>query len=178
MSVLIDLTGMRFGRLTVVCRDGTYQRPSGNKEPTWKCVCDCGNEIVVNSCNLKKENTLSCGCLQKENRKIPHRKTQHRVDGDIAYIKTYDGIEFFVNSCDLDLVLQHRWNTNGSGHVATEYGIPIHRLLMNSPKNMDVHHINGNKLDNRRINLIMMTRSEHTSLHMRTRYAKQPPKGE
>ena len=120
----------------------------------------------------------NCGCLQKENRKIPHRKTQYRVDGDIAYIKTYDGVEFFVNSCDLDLVLQHRWHANGSGHVATEYGIPIHRLLMNSPKNMDVHHINGNKLDNRRINLIMMTRSEHTSLHMRMRYAKQPPKGE
>lgn len=178
MSVLIDLTGMRVGRLTVVCREGTYQRPSGNKEPTWRCVCDCGNEIVVHSCNLKKANTLSCGCLQKENRKIPHRKTQYRVDGDIAYIKTYDGIEFFVNSCDLDLVLQHRWHTNCSGHVATEYGIPIHRLLMNSPKNMDVHHINGNKLDNRRINLIMMTRSEHTALHMRMRYAKQPPKGE
>ena len=47
MSVLIDLTGMRVGRLTVVCRDGTYQRPSENKEPTWRCVCDCGNEIVV-----------------------------------------------------------------------------------------------------------------------------------
>ena len=178
MSVLIDLTGMRVGRLTVVCRDGTYQRPSGNKEPTWRCVCDCGNEIVVISSNLKKANTLSCGCLQKENRKTPHRKTQYRVEGDIAYITTYDGIEFFVNSCDLDLVLQHRWHTNGSGHVATEYGITIHRLLMNSPKNMDVHHINGNKLDNRRINLVMMTRSEHTSLHMKMRNAKQPPKGE
>ena len=63
MSVLIDLTGMRVGRLTVVCRDGTYQRPSGNKEPTWRCVCDCGNEIVVISSNLKKANTLSFGCL-------------------------------------------------------------------------------------------------------------------
>ena len=178
MSVLIDLTGMRVGRLTVVCRDGTYQRPSGNKEPTWRCVCDCGNEIVVISSNLKKANTLSCGCLQKENRKTPHRKTQYRVEGDIAYITTYDGIEFFVNSCDLDLVLQHRWHTNCSGHVSTEYGIPVHRLLMNSPKNMDVHHINGNKLDNRRINLIMMTRSEHASLHMKMRNAKQPPKGD
>jgi hypothetical protein len=39
----IDLTGKRFGRLTVV---GIYDRtPNGCIR--WRCRCDCGNEIPV-----------------------------------------------------------------------------------------------------------------------------------
>lgn len=52
-----DLTGKKFGRLTVVewVNDGK-----------WKCVCDCGNETIVSTCNLRNGNTKSCGCLQRE----------------------------------------------------------------------------------------------------------------
>lgn len=164
---LIDLTGQKFGRLTVLCRDGTYQRPSGNKEPTWRCVCECGNEVVVQSSNLKRRNTLSCGCLQAENRKVPRRETEYKICGDVVYVKSFDGIEFIVNTCDLDAVLNHRWHSNGHGYMADEHGKTIHRFLMKPPAVMDVHHINENKLDNRRINLLMLSRSEHTALHQR-----------
>ena len=164
---LIDLTGKKFGRLTVLCREGTYQRPSGNKEPTWRCVCECGNEVVVQSSNLKRKNTLSCGCLQSENRKVPRRETEYEILGDVAYIKSFEGVEFIINTCDLDAVLKHRWHSNGHGYMADEHGNTIHRFLMKPPAVMDVHHINENKLDNRRINLLMMSRSEHTALHQR-----------
>lgn len=50
------LPGMRFGRLVVI-------EIMGRKR---KCVCDCGNESIVNTCNLKTGNTQSCGCLRKE----------------------------------------------------------------------------------------------------------------
>lgn len=166
MSKLIDLTGRKFGRLTVKCRSGTYQRPSGNKEPTWLCKCECGNEKVVSSSNLKgKNNTLSCGCLQAEKRLVARRETECDVRDDIVYVKTFEGEKFVVSVCDLDTVRLHRWRINASGYIADEHGKTIHRTLMSPPTVMDVHHINGNKLDNRRSNLLMMTRSEHTSLH-------------
>lgn len=57
---LVDLTGQRFGRLTVIERSG---KQCGHA--TWLCKCDCGNEVVVASNNLKKD-TFSCGCYQRE----------------------------------------------------------------------------------------------------------------
>lgn len=170
MSKLVDLTGRKFGRLTVMCRSGTYQRPSGNKEPTWRCRCECGNEVVVLSSNLKKKgNTLSCGCLQTENRFGARRETECEVCGDEVRAKTFEGAEFIVSLCDLDTVKLHRWRINASGYVADEHGKTIHRTLMSPPAVMDVHHINGNKLDNRRSNLLMLTRSEHTALHQKNK---------
>ena len=171
MSALIDLTGRKVGRLTVLGREGTYQRPSGNKEPTWRCKCDCGNEVVVLSSNLKKKNTLSCGCLQTENRYGAKRETMYYIRDDIAYAKTYDGTEFFVDACDANSIINHRWHRDGNGYVADEHGNKIHRVLMQPPENMDVHHINGNKLDNKRRNLLILTRPEHTALHNNPRIA-------
>lgn len=57
-----DLTGQRFGRLTVV---RLSERRSGRKT-FWICKCDCGNEKIVRSDIIKSGNTRSCGCLHKE----------------------------------------------------------------------------------------------------------------
>lgn len=62
MSKLIDLTGQRFGRLTVVARDYTDR----NRNIYWKCQCDCGNECSVRGSHLKSGQTRSCGCLNAE----------------------------------------------------------------------------------------------------------------
>ncbi len=57
----IDLTGMKFGKLTVIKK--TDQR-ANDGSIIWLCKCDCGNEKLVNGCNLRKKNgTRSCGCL-------------------------------------------------------------------------------------------------------------------
>lgn len=61
MSKFIDLTGQRFGRLLVVKRDGLAK--SGHA--LWLCKCDCGNEHVLTS-NQLRSGTQSCGCLQRE----------------------------------------------------------------------------------------------------------------
>lgn len=68
MAKLIDMTGWRFGRLTVIRRAGTYVFPSepGSALATWLCRCDCGNEVEVIGTNLRRGSTQSCGCLQKE----------------------------------------------------------------------------------------------------------------
>lgn len=61
MSALIDLTGQRFGRLTVVER-------AENKwhKTAWRCSCDCGNMVVANGSHLLSGRVQSCGCLRKE----------------------------------------------------------------------------------------------------------------
>lgn len=41
----VDLTGMKFGRLTVVGRAENYVLPSsGKKRSQWVCECECGNK--------------------------------------------------------------------------------------------------------------------------------------
>ena len=56
-----DLSGKRFGRLTVVKR-GTNK----GEQTRWVCKCDCGNTSVVFASALKNGNTKSCGCLHRE----------------------------------------------------------------------------------------------------------------
>jgi hypothetical protein len=63
MSIRIDLTGQRFGKLIVLYYSRT-QKPRG--EAYWQCLCDCGNEIPVTGGHLKTGHTRSCGCLQRE----------------------------------------------------------------------------------------------------------------
>lgn len=57
-----ELLGKKFGRLTVVKR--TTLRTRGSI--LYNCDCDCGNTILVSSTDLKRANTQSCGCLQRE----------------------------------------------------------------------------------------------------------------
>ena len=59
----LNLTGQRFGRLTVV-------GPAENvgERTAWLCRCDCGQSVVVKTCRLRTGHTKSCGCLSsKEN---------------------------------------------------------------------------------------------------------------
>ena len=58
MGACKDLTGMRFGRLTVI--EKTEERRS--HRVIWLCKCDCGNEVKVMSSNLITGHTKSCGC--------------------------------------------------------------------------------------------------------------------
>lgn len=56
----LDLTGQRFGRLTVLA-------PAENigAMTAWRCRCDCGGETVVMTAHLRSGQTTSCGCKPK-----------------------------------------------------------------------------------------------------------------
>jgi len=58
---LIDITGLKFGRLTVISRRGFAHRSS-----TWNCVCACGRKIIVTKSHLRSGQTQSCGCLRHD----------------------------------------------------------------------------------------------------------------
>lgn len=75
---LVDIAGLKFGRLLVIKRDGFHNFPSGQKRPLWLCRCDCGKEVKVLARNLITGNTTSCGCLALETR-TTHNKWGTRV---------------------------------------------------------------------------------------------------
>ena len=57
------MIGEKFGRLTVI-----GQAPSDPKSKNVRllCKCDCGNETIVGSHNLRTKSILSCGCFHAE----------------------------------------------------------------------------------------------------------------
>ena len=70
MGKVVDLTGQRFGRLTVIRRSGTGK----NRQSQWFCKCDCGADVFALSHNLISGNTKSCGCLRVDMAKEQHTK--------------------------------------------------------------------------------------------------------
>lgn len=65
-----DLTGRKFGRLTV-----TDVHSKVGRKYRWSCLCDCGAEKVVYGYNLTNGHTQSCGCLASESKS--ERKKTH-----------------------------------------------------------------------------------------------------
>ncbi len=61
MGALINLTGRKLGRLTVIRR-----LENQGQFVVWECVCECGNTHVAKSRDLLNGDTKSCGCLQPD----------------------------------------------------------------------------------------------------------------
>lgn len=66
MPSFIDLTGQKFGRLTVKKIAYRKRTKRGDLHIYWECHCDCGSVCAVRPDGLKGGTTRSCGCLQKE----------------------------------------------------------------------------------------------------------------
>lgn len=75
---MIDLTGQKFNRFTVIKYDDTRNPyPS----PYWICKCECGNLKSVRSDHLRKGEIQSCGCLQKEVSSVLGKKQIQKIAG-------------------------------------------------------------------------------------------------
>lgn len=88
-----DLTGKRFGQLTVLEKTKQKKRSAY----LWRCVCDCGKETLCVGYMLKSGDVKSCGCLQDESRRdditgqrrghlTAVRPTDKRRNGDTVWI--------------------------------------------------------------------------------------------
>lgn len=70
MGKFIDLTGQRFGRLTVIRKtdkdkQGAYR---------WLCLCDCGQKAIVVVSSLQAKRTRSCGCSRTKHGHCQYEK--------------------------------------------------------------------------------------------------------
>lgn len=77
MKGLKDLSGQKFGKLTVLSYVG-----SNRERSSWKCECECGNIVIVNQMELTRGDTLSCGCLRSSFGELQIEKIlkEHQID--------------------------------------------------------------------------------------------------
>lgn len=76
-----DLTGKKFGRLTVI---GLH--PTETRKTYWACQCECGNVKVVRSDSLQSGAIRSCGCLKKQqDRANLTANHSHKMSGTRIY---------------------------------------------------------------------------------------------
>jgi hypothetical protein len=68
----LDLTGLTFGRLTVILFAGSKKDGSTSRRARWKCKCLCGNTIITASNDLVRGHTKSCGCWKDEANSSAH----------------------------------------------------------------------------------------------------------
>ena len=175
----VDLTGQRFGRLTVLSRAEDYVIPSGQHKTMWRCKCDCGNEVNVCSANLRGKHTQSCGCLQREKASsCNHKYKTNYYDWESAeYLIGYtaNGERFILDKDDYELIKDYCWYISDQGYVMTRsrdgYSnhIRMHRLLFKNCDDLVIDHINHDTKDNRRSNLRVVTRCQNQmNLKIRT----------
>lgn len=158
-----DLTGKRFGRLTVVNREENYISQSGSSRSLrWNCLCDCGEKCVVNADALKRGFTRSCGCLHEENlielwKRGKKKENRFEVVGNIVYIEVEKTKEKIM--CDLEdweYLKEYCWYLDNNGYpmtISKRKKIFMHRMILKENISEVVDHINRNKLDNRKENL-------------------------
>lgn len=90
MAIRNDLTGQRFGRLTVLglAVDEPY------KKKKWFCKCDCGDEVVVVGGNLTSGHSTQC----KQCQLVSVHK--NRVTHGQSHTKLYHVWTGMVNRCE------------------------------------------------------------------------------
>ena len=76
----IDLTGQRFGRLTVNKR---APKKYNSKQAFWECTCDCGKIVIVPGGELRSGHTKSCGCYKTD--LIVQQGTSHGLSHSRIY---------------------------------------------------------------------------------------------
>lgn len=75
-----------------------------------------------------------------------------------------------IDDRDVEIVNKYKWHLTGKYVMRTKWlkgqnksiQIPLHRYIMDAPKGIEVDHINGNPLDNRRSNLRLCSHAENS----------------
>lgn len=80
-----DLTGQKFGYLTVIRDSGQRQQDyDGQSNVLWECLCDCDGIVLVSGQMLKRGKVYSCGC-KKERSKGEFKLRTILLDNNIAF---------------------------------------------------------------------------------------------
>lgn len=162
---LIDLTGQKFGLLTVLSRADNTIRPSGQVVTRWHCRCQCGTEKDIDSSELRKGKVQSCGCLSRKLSSERKSKTNtYNLSGNVGIGYTVDGEQFYFDKEDYDKIKDYYWRVSTNGYIINSKVGLLHRFIMNCPTEYDVDHIKSSEINNNcKSNLQLCTVSQNIS---------------
>ena len=151
---LCDLTGKRFGNLTVLSRADDYITPKGCHKTQWLCKCVCGKRIITLATHLKSGHTSSCGCSHAKHIKF----NRYDLSGEYGIgFATNNNTQFKFDLDDYDKIKDYTWSCHticGRNYISsTSKHIMLHRIVMDAPDGMVVDHINHDTTDNRKQNM-------------------------
>jgi NACalpha-BTF3-like transcription factor len=186
---IADMTGQKFGKLTVLSYHHTDTKIKNNQQYNkdyYLCQCECGNTTIVDKGSLKYGHTKSCGCLIKDilttrNKTEKMRQvTINRNKTDMLRHNTWDlsgeygigyttkGEPFYFDLEDYDKIKNYCWSmSKGYVECAIKAGdkfkhCKMHQLLMNAKY---IDHINRVTYDNRKSNLRLANPQNNSKNH-------------
>lgn len=109
MGKFKDLTGLKFGKLTVIEQAG---HDKYNKI-LWKCKCDCGKETITHGRDLVNGHCKSCGCLLIEKIKENYvlLKVEERKKGHWILLDECANSGYYCSECHKKVVKEGWSNT-------------------------------------------------------------------
>lgn len=163
-----NLMGQRFGKLVVIDRAEDIEREWNGKHISrvaWLCKCNCGRTKIADQGSLLSGNTKTCGNKEcRKGRRVIRNK--YDLSGEFGKGWTRNGVEFWFDKEDYDLIKDYNWGTDEKGYIeaimwdntdGSQHKIKLSRLVMgvldNKDFNCQVDHRDRNKLDNRKENL-------------------------
>lgn len=112
-----NLIGRKFGNLTVIEEAPDYVSPLGKKMTQWKCKCDCGNEIIATSRNIKTLHTKSCGCLNHVQIHGESRSRIYRIWKDVKARCYFPSHKSYTNYGRRGVKMCDEWKNSAKAFV-------------------------------------------------------------
>lgn len=165
----LNLVGQRFGKLLVI--EETKERQY--EKVVWKCQCDCGNIVYLNTTRLRQGNDISCGCqktsygasqienlLKNNNLNYKKEYTNKELNGKRFDFVLLDENNEVIRLIEFDGEQHYRysggWNTKENmlltqkrDQIKNEYAlihnIPLVRIPYWERDNITLEMITGNK---------------------------------